>query len=132
MLQRRTTLLGNRSRSLGYRSRSQSALKHCAQASVKLVHVRTVSWSCMVGFENKLVQMIIMTIQSVMKKNHVVRSKVYVTVCTLCIDFSETCLCLPITWSSMLAFIYNVAQMIIITRGCVADKNMLLAQSSRS
>ena len=55
----------------------------------------------MVRFENKLVQMIIMTKQSVMNKNHVVRSQVYVTVCTqtLCIDFSETCLCVPITCS---------------------------------
>ena len=78
---------------------------------MKLVHVRTITWSCMVGFENKLVQMIIMTKQSVMNKNHVVTSKVYVTVCTLslCIDFSETCSCLSITWSSMLGFINNMA-----------------------
>ena len=64
---------------------------------MKLVHVRTITWSYMVGFENKLVQMIIMTKQSVMNKNHVVRSKVYVTVCTstLCIDFSETCSRMP-------------------------------------
>ena len=65
---------------------------------MKFVHVRTITWSCLVGFENKLVQMIIMTKQSVMNKNHIVRSKVNVTVCslTLCIDFSETCSCLPI------------------------------------
>ena len=43
---------------------------------------QTITWSCIVGFKNKLVQMIIMTKQSVMNKNHVVRSKVYVTVCT--------------------------------------------------
>ena len=49
---------------------------------MKLVHVRTITWSFMVEFENKLVQMIIMTKQSVMNKNHVVMSKVYVTVCT--------------------------------------------------
>ena len=36
----------------------------------------------MVGFENNLVHMIIMTKQCVMNKNHVVKSKVYVTVCT--------------------------------------------------
>ena len=91
---------------LGYRSRSQSALKHCALASVKLVYVRTITWSCMVGFENNLVQMIIMTKQSVMNKNHVVRSKIYVTVCTqtLRIDFHETSSSLPITWSSMFVF----------------------------
>ena len=79
----------------------------------------------MVGFENKLVQMIIMTKQSVMNKHHVVRSQVYATMCTYTpgIDFSETCLCLPITWSSMLGFINNVAQLIIMTRGCVANKN---------
>ena len=35
----------------------------------------------------------------------------------------ETYSCLPITWSSMLGFINNVAQMIIMTRGCVANKN---------
>ena len=92
---------------------------------MKLDHVRTIKWSCMVGFKNELVQMIIMTKQSVMNKNHVVTSKVYVTVCTytLCIDFSETCWCLPITWSSMLGFINFVAKMIIMTRGCVANKN---------
>ena len=92
---------------------------------MKLVHVRTITWSCMVGFENKLVQMIIMTKQSVMNKNHVVRSKVYVTVCTYTfyIDFSETCSCLPISWSSMLGFRNNVAQIIVMTRGCVANKN---------
>ena len=38
---------------------------------MKVVHVRTITWSCMVGFENKLVQMVIMTKQSVMNKNHV-------------------------------------------------------------
>ena len=92
---------------------------------MKLVHVRTITWSCMMGFENELVQMIIMRKQSVMNKNHAIRSNVYVTVCTksLCIDFSETCSCLPITWSSMLGFINKVAQIIIMTRGCVANKN---------
>ena len=69
--------------------------------------------------------MIIMTKQSVMNKNHVARLKVYVTVCTttLCIDFSETCSFLPITWSSILGFINNVAQMIIMTNECVANIN---------
>ena len=81
----------------------------------------------MVGFENKLVQMIIMTKQSVMNKNHVVTSKVYVTVCTLslCIDFSETCSCLSITWSSMLGFINNMAQM-----NDYNDKRMCCKQKS--
>ena len=86
------------------------------------------------GFKNKLVQIIIMTKQSVMNRIHVVRSKVYVTVCTytLRIDFSETCSCLPITWSAMLGFINNVTQIIIMTRGFIANKIMSLAQSSRS
>ena len=77
------------------------------------------------GFENNLVQMIIMTKQCVMNKNHVGRSKFYVTVrtLTLCIDFSEMCSYLPITWSSVLGFMNNVAEMIIMTRGCVANKN---------
>ena len=41
------------------------------------------------------------------------------------VDFSETCSYLPITWSYMLqlGFINNVAQMIIMARGCVANKN---------
>ena len=92
---------------------------------MKLVHVRTITWSCMIEFENKSVQMIIMTKQSVMNKNHVIMSEVCVTVYTytLCIDFSETCSCLPKTWSSMLGFINNMAQMIIVARECVANKN---------
>ena len=112
---------------LGYRSRSQSALKLCADASLKLVHVRTITLSCMVGFENNLVQMVILTKQCVMNKNHVARSIIYVTVCTqtLCKNFSETSSCLPITWSSMLGFINIMAQMIITTRGCVANKNQV-------
>ena len=67
---------------LGERSSSQCALKFCAQALVKLVYVRTIFLSCMVGFENNLVQMIILTKQCVMNKNHVVRSKVYLRVHT--------------------------------------------------
>ena len=92
---------------------------------MEFVNVRTITLLCMVGFGNYLVQMIITTKQYVTNKNHVVRSKVYVTVCTLtlCIYFSETCLCLPITWSSMLGFINNKVQMIIMTRGCVSNKN---------
>ena len=49
---------------------------------MKLVHVRTITLSYIVGFENNLIQMIIMTKQCVMNKNYVVRSKVYVTVST--------------------------------------------------
>ena len=94
---------------------------------MKLVHVRTTTLSYIVGFENNLIQMIIMTKQCVMKKNHVVWSKVkglcHCLHLFLCIDFSETCSCLPITWSSMLGFINNVAQLNIMTKGCVANKS---------
>ena len=78
----------------------ESALQHCAYASMKLVHVRTITLSCMVGFEKKIGTNGHHDKQCVMNKNFVVRSKVYATVCTytVCIDFSETCLCLPITW----------------------------------
>ena len=48
---------------------------------MKLFHVRIITLSCMVGFENNLVQMI-MTKQCVMNKNRFVRSKVFVTVGT--------------------------------------------------
>ena len=50
--------------------------------SMKLVHVRTIFLSRTVGFENNLVQIVIMTKQCVMNKNHVVRSKVSFTVST--------------------------------------------------
>ena len=48
------------------------------------------------GFENNLAQMSIMTKQCVLNENHVTRSKVMVTVRTqtLCVGFSEVCLCL--------------------------------------
>ena len=39
---------------VGQRSRSKSALKLCAQASVKLVHVHCIILSCIGGFENNL------------------------------------------------------------------------------
>ena len=54
---------------LGQRSRSQSALKLCAQASVKLVCVRPISMSCMVGLINYLAKIIIMTSGCVANKN---------------------------------------------------------------
>ena len=45
-------------------------------------HVQPKTSSCMVGFQNKLAQMIIMTRGCVPNKNHVARSKVNVTVGT--------------------------------------------------
>ena len=56
--------------------------KLSAYASVKLVHVRPITLYCMMGFENHLAQMIIMTRRCVPCKNHVTRLKVKVTVCT--------------------------------------------------
>ena len=44
--------------------------------------VRAITQSYMMGFENNLAQIIIMTRHYVVNKNHVVRSKVKVTVCT--------------------------------------------------
>ena len=57
--------------------------------------VRPISLSCMVGFKNCLVEMIITRRQCGMCKNHVGRSKVKVIVCTLTlyISFSDTCSC---------------------------------------
>ena len=82
-----------RSISLGQRSRSQSALKLCAQTSVKPVRVQPITLLCMMGFEKNFAQIIIRTRQCVANKNHVARLKVKVTVSTkiLCIDFNETC-----------------------------------------
>ena len=79
----------------GQRSGSHSALKLCAKTSVKPVRVWPITLLWIVGFENSLAQMIIMTRRCVANKNKVARSKVNVTVrtYTLCIDFSETCLC---------------------------------------
>ena len=57
--------------------------------------VRAITKQYMMGFENNLAQMIIMTRQCVANKNCVARLKVKVTVRTspLCIDFSDTCSC---------------------------------------
>ena len=63
---------------------------------MKPVCVRLITLSYMVGFENNLAQIIIMSSRYVMNKNHVTRSKVKVRVrtLTLCIGLSETCTCL--------------------------------------
>ena len=57
------------------RSRSQSALKLCAQTSVKPVNVGPITLLCIVGFENNMAQMIIMTRGCVANKNRVPSSK---------------------------------------------------------
>ena len=62
------------------RSRSELALKLCALASVKPVPAQPIILSCMVGFVNNLVQMIVMTRGCVASENHVTKSKVQVTV----------------------------------------------------
>ena len=71
--------------SLGQRSRSQPALKVCAFQ----IHVRPITSSCIVGFENYFAEMIIVTRQCVACKNHVPRSKVKVTVDTLSLCIPE-------------------------------------------
>ena len=72
---------------LGQRSRSQPALKLCALQ----MHVRPITSSCMMGFENYLAEMIIKTRQCVTYKTHVARSKVKVTAGTLSQCIPETC-----------------------------------------
>ena len=61
---------------IGQRSRSQFALKFCAEAVVKSFCVQPITLYCMVGFENYVAQMIIMTRQCVACKNLVARSDV--------------------------------------------------------
>ena len=61
---------------IGQRSRSQFALNFCAEAAVKSFRVRPITLYCMVGFENYLAQMIIMTRQYVACKNLVAWSDV--------------------------------------------------------
>ena len=56
---------------LDYRSRPHSALKLCAYASIKLVHVRTITWLSMLGLIINIAQINIMTRGSVANKNHV-------------------------------------------------------------
>ena len=57
---------------------------------MKPVRVWPITFHCMGGFENYLAQMIIVTRQCVVCKNHVARVDVKDTVCTknLCIGFS--------------------------------------------
>ena len=67
---------------LSQRSGSQFALKDSALASVKPVHVWPITLFCIVGFENYLAPINIMTSGRVTFKNHVTRSKVKVAVST--------------------------------------------------
>ena len=65
---------------------------------MKPVHVQPITVSRMVGFNNNLAQMIIMTRLCDANKNRIARSKVRDRVCslTLNIGFSETC-CVQLT-----------------------------------
>ena len=72
---------------LGRRSRSQLALKVCTFQ----IHVEPITSSCMMGFENYLAEMIIMTRQCVACKNYVAMSKVKVTAGTLSLCIPESC-----------------------------------------
>ena len=67
----------------------------CVFVCVFKNRVRSITSSCMVGLENNLAQVIIMTVQYVGNKYHVAGWKVKVTVrtLTLWIGFTETCLC---------------------------------------
>ena len=102
---------------LGLRSWSQSALKVCAFQNL----VQPITSLCFVGFENYLVQMIIMTRQYVVCKNNVARSKVKVTVRLKGFAFQNHVQ--PFTSSCMVGFESYLAQMIIIIRQCVMCKN---------
>ena len=63
-----------------YRGRKTTIQQEQQQQSVKPVPVRLITFLCIVGFENNLAQMIIMTRGCVVNKNHICRSKVKVTV----------------------------------------------------
>ena len=58
-------------------ARSKAKVTVCTKTlcidSVKPVRVRPIKMLCIVGFENNLAQIIIMTRQCVVKKNHVAR-----------------------------------------------------------
>ena len=73
--------------SLGQRSRSQPALKNRAIQ----IHVRPITSSSIVGFENYLAEMSIVTRQCVACKNHIPRLKVKVTADTLSLGIPESC-----------------------------------------
>ena len=73
--------------SLGQRSRSQPALKVCAFQ----IHVPPITSSFIVGFENYMAEMIIVTRRCVVYKNHVPRSKVKVSADTSSLGISELC-----------------------------------------
>ena len=81
----------------------------------------------MMGFENNLAQMIIMTRRYVANKNLFARSKVKVTfVFKLCAYTSVKPVRVgPITLLCIVGFENNLAQMIIMTRRCVANKNLI-------
>ena len=91
---------------------------------VKPVYVRPITLLCTVGYN--LAQMVIMIRRCVANKNHVTRLKVIVTVrsLTLCIAFNETCSCPANNFVMRGGILENkLAQMIIMIRWCVANKN---------
>ena len=77
------------------------------------------------GFENNLAQIIIMTRRCVANKNHIARLKVKVIVYIklYALTSVETVCVRPITLLCVVGFKNNLAQIIIMTRGCVAKKN---------
>ena len=73
--------------SLGQRSRSQTALKVCAFQ----IHVRPITSSCMMGFENYLAQILIKTRQYIAFKNNATSLKVKVTAGTFRLCILKSC-----------------------------------------
>ena len=80
-------MLHVRTMSLDQRSRSQLALKICAFQ----IHVRPITSSCIVGFENYFAESISVTRRCVACKNPVPRSKVKVLADTLSLGIPESC-----------------------------------------
>ena len=96
---------------------------------VKPVRVRPITLLCIVGFEDNSAQIIIMTRQCVANKNHVAGSKVKVNGQrhSLHLNFVRRPVkpvhIRPITLLCMVGYKNNFAQIIIMIRRSVANKN---------
>ena len=67
---------------MGHNTHTHICPRVCVCVCVFQNRVRAITKPYIMGFENNLAQMIIMTRRCVANKNHVARSKVKVTVCT--------------------------------------------------
>ena len=97
---------------LGQRSRSQPALT----VRTFEIHVRPITSSCIVGFENDLAEMITVTRQCVTCKNHVPSSKFKVTADSLSSGIPELCPTTLTSFKELVGFENYLAEMIITTR----------------